>query len=144
VYFVSLAGDFVGKIDPSSSRVTVLQPPRAGQGTRRIWADSKGILWITGWSSGNLIRLDPKSDDWRFFRLPGAGPSPYAVYVDEADSVWVSDWGSNSILRYDPGLSTFKAFPHSGPRAEVRQIMGRKGELWGAESRRDRIFVIRY
>jgi virginiamycin B lyase len=30
-------------------------------GARRIWSDSRGALWITGWNSGDLFRYDSKS-----------------------------------------------------------------------------------
>jgi virginiamycin B lyase len=66
------------------------------------------------------------------------------VYVDERDLVWVSDWGSNSIYRFDPGDGSFTRYPLPTPGAEVRQILGRRGELWGAESGTDRLFVIRW
>jgi virginiamycin B lyase len=77
-------------------------------------------------------------------RLPGQNPRPYAVFVDERDRVWLSDWGSNSILRFDPDDGTVTAFPLPSPNAEVRQLLGRPGEIWAPESGADRLFVIRY
>ena len=41
----SLAGSYVGRIDPRTHTVTVLQPPTRGQGARRVWSDSKGAVW---------------------------------------------------------------------------------------------------
>ncbi len=143
VFYASLAGDYVGEVDPVTGTVTVLDPGDLRQGTRRIWSDSHGMVWVSGWDSGNLIRLDPRSRQWEFYRLPGEHPRPYAVYVDERDKVWVSDWGSNSLFLFDPGDGSFSRFPLPTPGAEVRQILGRPGELWGAESGKDRLFVIR-
>ncbi len=144
VYYVSLAAGHLGRIDPAAQRVTVLEPPTPGQGTRRVWADSRGVLWISGWSSGNLLRYDPPARSWQEIPLPGSGPRPYAVYVDERDTVWVSDFASNAILSYDPGTRRFTAYPLPSPGAAVRQMLGRPGELWGAESGADRLVVIRY
>ncbi len=144
VFFVSLAGDYIGAIDSSTGRVTVLEPGGPRQGTRRIWSDSRGVLWVTGWESGNLIRFDPVSRKWEFHRLPGEDPRPYAVYVDEQDRVWVSDWGSNSVYRFDPAEGGFTRYPIPSDGAEVRQMLGRQGELWGAESGTDRLLVIRF
>jgi len=143
-YYASLAASHVARIDPADGRVTVLQPPTAGQGARRVWVDSLGVLWITGWLSGDLIRYDPASRSWREKRLPGARPQPYAVYVDERDKVWVSDWGSNSIVLYDPVTDSFRSFPLPRPGAAVRQMLGRPGELWAAASGTDSLVVIRY
>ena len=75
--------------------------------------------------------------------LPGPNPQAYAVYVDELDLVWVTDFGSNSIVRFDPATETFDSFPLPTPDAAVRQLLGREGELWGAESATDKLVVLR-
>jgi virginiamycin B lyase len=143
VFFASLAGNYLGRIDLGTGGVTVLEPPPPGQGTRRVWSDSHGGLWITGWNSGDLFRYDSRSGSWRRWHLPGGAPHPYAVYVDETDKVWLSDWGANAILRFDPKTETFRSFALPDPAAGVRQLAGRKGEVWGAESRIDKLFVLR-
>ncbi len=142
VYFASLAAGYLGRIDPATGQAQALEPPGKGQGTRRVWADSQGALWVSGWSSGRLLRYDPAADTWQEIRLPGQRPQPYAVYVDERDLVWVSDWGARAILRYDPRSGRFDTFKLS--RGDVRQLLGRPGEVWGAESGADRLVVIRY
>jgi virginiamycin B lyase len=77
------------------------------------------------------------------WHLPGDGPQPYAVYVDETDAVWVSDWGANAILRFDPNTEKFESFPLPDRDARVRQLAGRRGEVWGAESGADKLFVLK-
>jgi virginiamycin B lyase len=144
VYYASLAGSYVGRVDSNTGEVTVLEPPTQGQGARRVWADSKGVLWITGWNSGDLIRYDPSSGTWREIPLPGRGPRPYAVYVDELDMVWISDFSVNAILLYSPERDAFTTFTLPSRNASVRQMLGRPGELWGAESGADKLVVIRY
>ena len=143
VFFASLAGNYLGQIDLETGGVTVLEPPVPRQGARRVWSDSRGALWITGWNSGDLFRYDTKTKDWRRWHLPGDRPQPYAVYVDNADAVWVSDWGANAILRFDPQTERFEAFPLPDNYAGVRQLAGRKGEVWGAESAADKLFMIK-
>ncbi len=98
VFFASLAGNYLGRIDLETGTTTVLEPPVPRQGARPVWSDSRGGLWITGWNSGDLFRYDSKSGSWGRWHLPGDRPQPYAVYVDDADAVWVSDWGCASLL----------------------------------------------
>jgi virginiamycin B lyase len=86
---------------------------------------------------------DPGDGSWREWRLPGSGPLPYAIYVDGADIVWMSDFGSNSLVRFDPATAAFQAFPLPSPGASVRQLLGRPGEVWGAESGTDKLVVVR-
>jgi virginiamycin B lyase len=100
------------------------------------------VLWVAGWYSGRLLRYDPAGDAWQEIRLPGQRPQPYAVYVDERDQVWISDWGAEALLRYDPRSARFESFKLSS--GDVRQLLGRAGELWGAESAADRLVVIRF
>jgi virginiamycin B lyase len=143
IWFVSLAGSYLARIDAATGEATVLQPPTAGQGARRVWSDSHGRLWLSEWEAGQLGMYDPAADEWREWRLPGPAPRPYAVYVDELDLVWLSDFNSNSLVRFDPATETFESFPIPTAGAAVRQLNGREGELWGAESATDKLFVLR-
>jgi virginiamycin B lyase len=142
VYYVSLAGSYLGKIDTRSGQVSVLDPPTPGQGARRVWGDSRGRLWISEWNAGQLGRYDPRDGTWQEWRVPGQRPAPYAVYVDERDRVWLSDFGSNSIVRFDPDSEGFTFFRIPTGDAAVRQLHGRPGEVWGAESSADRLIRI--
>ena len=143
VYYASLAGSYVGKINPDGT-TTVIDPPTRGQGARRVWSDSKGNLWVAEWNSGNLSRYEPATGRWSAWKAPGERPQVYAVYVDETDKVWVSEWASQTMLRFDPSSEKFEAFKSSSPYPNVRQIHGRKGEVWTPESGADKIVVYRY
>jgi virginiamycin B lyase len=143
VWYASLAGSYIGHIDRRTGAVTVVEPPTAGQGARRIWSDSSGRLWVAEWNAGQVGRYDAASGEWKEWRLPGAAPAAYAVFVDDQDIVWLTDFGANAILRFDPTTETFKAVPMPDPDAAVRQLLGRPGEVWGAESGLDRLVLIR-
>lgn len=122
---------------------TVLEPPTPAQGARRVWSDSQGRLWVSEWNAGQVSMHDPATETWRAWRLPGNSPQPYAVYVDDQDMVWLSDFGANALVRFDPALETFEVFTLPSAPANVRQILGRPGEVWGAESGVDQLVVIR-
>jgi virginiamycin B lyase len=47
VWYASLAGDHIAQIDTATHAVTVVDPPRKGAGPRRIWSDSKSMLWVS-------------------------------------------------------------------------------------------------
>ncbi|HEY0525090.1 MAG TPA: hypothetical protein VGD08_16985 [Stellaceae bacterium] len=143
VFFASLAGSYLGRIDPATGAATVVEPPTPGQGARRVWPDSKGNLWISEWNAGNVSRYDPSSGAWRSWKLPGERPQPYAVYVDERDAVWLSEWRGNAIVRFDPATERFESFPSPREGANVRQILGRPGEVWAPESGTDHLVVFR-
>jgi virginiamycin B lyase len=50
VYYASLAGSYIAKIDLVKHNTIVIHPPTPDQGARRIWSDSHGRLWVTEWS----------------------------------------------------------------------------------------------
>lgn len=139
VYYASLAGSHIAHIDLESGEATVIQPPTPGQGARRIWSDSEGRLWISEWESGQLGVYDPATEEWQEWPLPGDNPQPYAIYVDENDQVWLSDFGANALVRFDPATETFETIVLPSANAAVRQLLGRPGEIWGAESGTDKL-----
>jgi virginiamycin B lyase len=144
VFYASLAGSHIAEINLETGEATPIDSPTPNQGARRVWTDSRGMVWVSEWNAGQVGRYDPRSGEWREWKLPGARPAAYAVYVDEQDSVWLSDWGSNAIVRFDPASETFEQFVMPLAGADVRQLLGRPGEVWAAESGQDRIVVIRH
>jgi virginiamycin B lyase len=143
VYYVSLQASYMGRVDPDTGAVTVLEPPTRNQGARRVWPDSRGRLWISEWNAGQLGMYDPATGTWREWRLPQSPSQPYAVYVDDRDIVWVTDFGIDALVRFDPATERFTVFRWPSEGALVRQLLGRAGEVWGAESGRTKLVVFR-
>jgi virginiamycin B lyase len=143
VYYASLAGSYIARVDLDTGTATVIEPPTKGQGARRVWSDSKSRIWVSEWNSGNVSRYDPKSREWKTWRLPGDRPRTYSVYVDDLDKVWLTDWGANAVVVFDPATEKFEAFPSDKRGANVRQMLGRPGEAWAPESGTDRLVAYR-
>lgn len=143
IYFASLAGSYLGKVNISTGEVTVLEPPTRNAGVRRAWSDSKGDIWVSEWNVGQVGRYTPATNTWKEWKLPGPRPSAYAVYVDEKDIVWLTDFGGNAVVRFDPATEAFQSFPSPRPQANVRQLLGRPGEVWGPESGTGNLVVFR-
>ena len=64
IWYASLAGDHIARVDTASGEPTVIEPPRKGVGPRRIWSDSKGMLWVSFWHGGGIGRYDPATKIW--------------------------------------------------------------------------------
>lgn len=143
IYYVSLAGSHMARVDITTGAAEVLEPPTTRQGARRVWSDSQGRLWVSEWIAGQVGVYDPRDGAWREWKLPGSGPQAYAVYVDDQDIVWLSDFGSNAMVRFDPSTEEFTIYPLPSRQANVRQILGRPGEVWAAESGVDKLIVFR-
>ena len=143
VWWCSLAGSFIARIDRRTGESTLVQPPTPSQGARRVWSDSRGRIWVSEWNSGQVSMHDPATQAWRAWKLPGTNPRCYAVYVDERDQVWLSEWSGNAIYRFDPRSETFERFGFAREPTNIRQILGRPGEVWLPESGTEHISVIR-
>jgi len=139
LYFASLASSYLGHIDRVSGAAQVIEPPTPKQGARRVWADSKGHVWISEWNAGKVGMFDPATHQWREWQLPGEDPHAYAIFVDDQDIVWLSEWTANVLVRFDPRTEQFEVLPMPRPHARVRQMMGRPGELWLSESGTDHL-----
>lgn len=143
VYYASLAGSHIARIDVETGEASVIQPPTSGQGARRVWADSEGRIWVSEWNAGQVGIYDPESDSWQEWRLPGDDPRAYAVYVDDQDGVWLTDFGTGALVLFDPEAESFTSYELGSPSPDVRQLLGREGEVWGAESGADALVVAR-
>ncbi|CAG9207170.1 Virginiamycin B lyase [Paraburkholderia sabiae] len=143
LYFASLAGSYLGRIDPVSGAAQVIEPPTPEQGARRVWSDSKGRVWISEWNAGKVGVFDPAAHRWREWKLPGSDPHVYAIFVDDKDIVWLSEWSTNALVRFDPKTERFEMFALPRPHANVRQMMGRPGEVWLSESGTDHLLRYR-
>ena len=143
VYFASLAGGYIANIDLVTGNATVLEPPTNDQGARRVWPDSQGLIWFSEWNAGNLGLYNPVTEEWKEWKLPGPNRQPYAIFVDDNDMIWLSDFGTNALVRFDPSNEKFEVFLIPSPEANVRQLLGKQSEVWGAESGTDKLIVIR-
>ena len=114
---MALAGDHLGKIDRATGKVEIVEPHKKGAGPRRVWSDSKGMLWVSFWHSGEVGRYDPAAKAWKTWLLPGnSGAGCYSVYVDEQDKVWLTDFMTNAIVRFDPASEAVRKLPEQQAR----------------------------
>ncbi len=86
----------------------------------------KSLLSVLLLSSLAVAGMCAQAEEVRYYAVP-PGSHPHDV----------------ALGRLDPVTEKFRSFPSDRSGAGVRQILGRPGELWGAESGNDRLVVIR-
>ncbi len=74
IWYVSLAGNYLARVDLDSGAPTIVDPPEGVSGARRVWSDSQGRLWVSMWNSGHVAVYDPSSQQWRAWKMPGDRP----------------------------------------------------------------------
>ena len=144
VWYTAQRSGFLGKLDPTTGEVLQIALGPSSAPARRVWSDSKGNIWVSEWNAGQVARYVPGTGEWTEWKLR-AGPRPqaYAVYVDEKDIVWLTDFGANAVVGFDPVTEEFTHFPGTRADAQVRQLLGRAGEVWALESGTNTLMVLR-
>ena len=74
-----------------------------------------------------VARMEAARQRARVFRVGGSAGKG-------GDTVWLTDWSTNAIVRFDPLKRDIRELSSDRDRANVRQMLGRAGEAWGAES----------
>ena len=143
VYYASLAGSHIARVDLETGAATVIEPPTKDQGARRVWSDSKGAIWVSEWNAGQVSRYDPKTNAWQ--RLATAWrEAPRLLGLRRPRRQGVAHrLPANAVVRFDRGREKFESFPSDRPNANVRQMLGRPGEVWAPESGASRLVVYR-
>ena len=54
VWWRSLAGSFIARIDRRNGDSVIVEPPTKDQDARCVWSDSRGRIWVSKWNGGNL------------------------------------------------------------------------------------------
>ena len=70
VYYASLAGSHIARVDVETGAATVIEPPTKGQGARRVWSDSRGQIWVSEWNAGQVAAT---TLDWCLENVEAAG-----------------------------------------------------------------------
>jgi streptogramin lyase len=105
---------------------------------RRLRFDSKGRLWIPGFSSGLLSRFDPetrKFESWMIPIEPIGTDTPYALNVDHDDAVWICGTNSDTLIRFEPESEDFTVYPLPTRVTYTREIdFDSEGRVWTSNS----------
>jgi len=73
--------------------------------------DQKGVIWISGRGTGQLVKADPATDQVKAYTPPNAGGwgfEPYGISLDSKGRIWVADCCmNNKVRRFDPETETW-------------------------------------
>ncbi|MDE0420202.1 MAG: carboxypeptidase regulatory-like domain-containing protein [Gammaproteobacteria bacterium] len=114
VFYTRLFGDKIGRIDPATLEVTEYDSPV--RGPRRMRFDADGVLWVTGYSDGDLLRVEPDGFKSKVYPMPefapGFRPAPYAlgVHPDTGD-IWINENMTDRIYRFIPAEERYVVYP---------------------------------
>ena len=130
VYWIELAGDHLGELDPVSGDMRRYPIPTKGAGAHSIWPDSRGTLWFTYFAEANKIgKFDTQTKEMTEYDTP-EGWTGYGLVVDRQDRVWASGLSSHEVLMYNQETSQLHSFPMKTPTR--RPTVDSRGKVWAA------------
>jgi len=136
IWFSQLNAHRIGRIDPDTFDIEMVDTPFTAP--RRLRFDSKGRLWIPGFSSGLVSRFDPDTREFRSWKLPIepiGSETPYALNIDQHDVVWICGTNSDSLIRFDPVVEHFTVYPLPTRVTYTREIdFDTAGRVWTSNS----------
>lgn len=104
-----------------------------------------GMLWVTGYASGKLIKVDARAMKVvKEYTMPaGRTAGPYAVTVDSAGRVWANEIGTDTVALLEPKAETFRVIKLPSSGVGIRKaIIDAKGRYWYMGSHNGRLGVI--
>jgi len=137
VWFSQLNAHRIGRIDPATLEVEMIDTPFTAP--RRLRFDSKGRLWIPGFSSSVVSRFDPQTRAFESFEIPvepRGTETPYALHVERStDTVWICGTNSDSLIRLDPASGEFLVYPLPTRVTYTREVdFDAEGRVWTSNS----------
>jgi len=135
VWFSQLNAKRIGRLDPDTGEVKIVDTPFAGP--RRLRFDSKGNLWIPGFSSNLIARYNLTTGEFKTWPMPTGGvDTPYALNVDrKTDTVWICGTASDTLVSFDPATERFTIYPLPTRVTYTREIdFGPDGAIWTSNS----------
>ncbi len=145
VWFCRFQGDSVARLDPSTGRIDDL-PTGAGSRPRRMAVGPDGMLWVTAYGDGRLLKVDPAARRVvAAYPMPaGSDGGPYAVTVDGAGRVWANEIATDTVALFDPAGERFRFIPLPSRQVGIRKaIIDAQGRYWYMGSHNGRLGVIR-
>jgi len=137
IWFSQLNEHRIGRIDPDTLDVEMIETPFSAP--RRLRFDSRGRLWIPGFSSGLISRFDPDTREFKSYPLPIeplGTETPYALNVQPGtDSVWICGTNSDTLIRFEPDKEAYTVYPLPTRVTYTREIdFDDEGRIWTSNS----------
>ena len=137
VWFSQLNAHRIGHIDPDTFEITMIDTPFTAP--RRIRFDSKGKLWIPGFSSNLIANYNIETGEFEEIELPIkplGTETPYALNIDPiTDDVWICGTNSDSLIRYQQSAGEFTVYPLPTMVTYTRDIdFSSDGGVWTSNS----------
>lgn len=136
VWFSDYHSGGITRFDPDTETFThfrLVPDKNAASSIRRLWADSKNMMWAATWGSRGyrnaaLYRLDPNTGEVVEHKLGIDFGNPYNAESDAEDNIWVAP--DNYLSKYDQRTGRFTHYPLPIRTDTVKTTIAASGGIW--------------
>lgn len=143
IWWCRSADNKLGRLDPRTGKISELD---LGRGTRprRIATAPDGMLWVTLYGKGQVVRINPQTMKVvRTIQLPGSNSGVHSVTLDGAGFVWVNEIKSDAVIRIDPAGESMLSIRLPSPNNGIRNLsIDAAGRVWYAGAYNGRLGAI--
>jgi len=135
IFFTVQAGNFVGKLDPKTGKVTLKEVPTPDSHPYGIIVGPDGAAYFCEFNSNKIGRINPKTLEITEFILPG-GARPRRLANNPDHFIYYSDFARGYLARLDPQSGKVEEWASpGGPGSHPYGIAStRDGMVWYSES----------
>ena len=133
----------LGRLEPRSGLISEID---LGRGTRprRIAASADGMLWVTLYGKGQLIKVSAQTMKVvKAYPLPGGNAGAQSVAVDGEGIVWANELKTDSVVRLDPATDAMQTIPLPSINTGIRHLaIDAASRVWYVGSHNGKLGVI--
>ncbi|OFW00062.1 MAG: hypothetical protein A3F68_05085 [Acidobacteria bacterium RIFCSPLOWO2_12_FULL_54_10] len=145
VWFTMLGSDMIGRLVPSTGKITVARSAVRPVGPYGIVVSPKGIPFFTLFRTNKLGSLDPDTMAVRTYSVPNPQARPRRLAITPDDVVWYTDHERGKLGRFDPKTGEFNEWPTPGGEWSRPYGMVAVGDvIWYNESWMDPTLLVRF
>jgi len=112
LWFVQV-GNFVGRLDPRSSKIDLQNVPTPNAHPYGVQVNSQGVPFFCEFFTNKLASIDPKTMAIHEYVLP-EGARPRRLAIDDHDLVYFTDFEGGNLGRLNPKTGELKMWPSPG------------------------------
>src|SRR5215217_5134372 len=131
LWFTGQSG-IVGRVDPATGQVDVLDAPR-GRGPYGIDATPAGDVWFVSLAGSYLGRLayTDGAIEITTYDPPTTGAGCRRVWSDSTGVLWISEWNAGQVARFDPDRETWHEWKLPGDNPQAYAVyVDERDDVW--------------
>lgn len=136
IWFTVQQGNLVGKFDPTSGTVQLIEIPTERARPYGIMPDGSGRPWIALLGTNKIATVDPETMELEEVVLPRDGARPRRIDVDSDGAVWYVDYAEGYLGRYHPASGEIREWsnPSGSGARPYAMAADDKDRIWFVET----------